>query len=137
MASFTHFNTLTFMNQLTIESTATTPELTINPSAAVLSVKGKFIDDHPNDFMLKLSDGFSVLVNQSVTSITLVFQFDYINTGGLKVLLMFLKKVEQLNTNGTAIQLLWKTNASDELMIEIGEDLKSVIDVPFEMSIVK
>ena len=121
------------MNQLTIESTATTPELSIDPSISVLTVKGKFIDDHPNEFMLKLSDGFSWLNNRSATGISFIFQFEYINTGGLKALMLFLKKVEQAKTSETIIQILWNANERDELMIEMGEDLKSVVDLPFEI----
>jgi hypothetical protein len=121
------------MNILEILGTQTTPMVKFDPSMGKLLMEGRLIPDDPAGFFGSLEDWLSIYLENPVEQTTLHLSFDYINTGGLKLLVKFLKRLEISHTRLTHVQVVWNLVNDDEYMLEIAQDVKTVVEIPIEI----
>ncbi len=112
-----------------IQPTKSTPEVTLNPNGMII-IKGRSMIGNLTEFSNLVDDWVSkYLVNPAeVTCID--FHLEYLNTNNLKFYIELLKKIETVKLKNKKFMINWYYEEGDEDIIEKGEYISSVIDIP-------
>lgn len=121
------------MKILDIQGTQSTPMVKFDPSTGELFMKGRLITDDPISFFGLLEDWLSNYLENPAEKTTFYIAFEYINTGGLKTLVKFLKRLEGNHSKLTHVQAIWNVVNDDEYILEIAQDVKTVVEIPIEI----
>ena len=126
------------MENLIIEGATNLPSINFNASTHLLKIFGRSIPEHPVKFYEPLERWIVDYINTKPTIINIVIHLDYLNTHSTECLLIILKKVENYALSSQAdIKLEWLFDEDDEDMAALGEDLSSIIDIPFVIKEIK
>ena len=121
------------MNSLLIEGKSSTPTVIFNESG-VLSITGRSIPEHPIKFYKPVEDWLSKFLSKSPEKVYLKIQLDYLNTHSTECVLSLLKMLESYSKLGeTELLVLWNFEEDDEDMETLGNDLKSLLQIPFKV----
>jgi len=97
----------------------------------VISGKSRMTD--PVNFYNEL---FKTLENYFMSfkkTLIIEFKFEYINTGSSKWLYHILCQLQSLLSEGGMIEIYWYYEEDDEIILEAGEVLQSVLNIPLNM----
>lgn len=117
-----------------VPATEKTPFIKFNEKESTLEVIGRSI---PEDAYVFYGPLFTKLSSLSVSvpkSMKLIMQLEYFNTHSSRLILEILKKVQTLREQGTMVKVFWVCDEHDEEMIEYGEDLRGLVDLPIEIT---
>lgn len=119
------------MDKVHILPTNKTPEVLLNP-AGIIKIKGRAIDESrtgvPEQIMQWIDQ---YLLNPSEkTDITVALEF--LNSFNTIVLTSILKKISQLIQQRKTIHIKWYYEEDDVDILDRGEYISSIIDVPIE-----
>ena len=122
------------MDNLIIEGTINLPSINFNASTHLLKIIGRSIPEHPVKFYEPLESWIVDYINTQPAKISIVIHLDYLNTHSTECVLIMLKKIENYAKSSQAnIKIEWHFDEDDEDMEALGEDLASIIDIPFEI----
>ena len=118
-----------------IEGTKNTPGIVIEKG--LIEIKGRAIPEDAHEF-------FSVIQNEvkefseNITGKTEIrFHLEYINSGSRKNISNILGQFNDLYLRGKDIAVLWHYDYDDESMLELGNDFRSMLQIPFKVIEVK
>ncbi len=120
------------MDNITMEGSAKTPEISFDASTGVFNLKGRSIPENSVEFYKPVLEWLDQYATQSQAKTVLNVQLEYFNTSSSKCILDLLKKFEKISGNSDVI-INWHYESDDEDMMETGEDYKEIIKVPFNM----
>jgi len=108
------------------------PEIILDKVKNIIRFSGTSIPEDPD----KLFKPVMNWVNQYVTSpnpeTKLEFMMDYYNSSTARFFVEMLEKFEELNENTGNVRIIWNCKKDDIVMLERGEDLEAIIQIPFE-----
>jgi len=114
-----------------IEATHATPAITIDPG--LIKIIGRSIPEDSAEFyepvILAIRDYFKLTIEKTEIYIHL----EYINSGSKKFLTTLLGICNEAFANGHNLSIIWNYDYDDESMQELGNDLKTMWKVPFEI----
>jgi hypothetical protein len=118
------------MNNLLIESTKKTPEVSMNTDGR-LKISGRSIPEDPTKFYDQLFEWtyFYCLEPSEVT--TLDIELEYFNSGSSKALLHILRALVDISKKGKKLSINWYYEEGDDDIIERGEYYESILDTKF------
>lgn len=121
------------VKDIIIEGTPNTPTVRLISTQGIIELIGRSIPENPYDFhspVKKWLDEYSL----SPKKLTIVnVKLEYFNTSSSKLLLTFFKTLEDMNNNGSKIEINWYFEENDEDMQEAGEDYNAIIKIPFNI----
>lgn len=121
------------IKDIIIDGTPNTPTVRLISTEGKIELIGRSIPENPYDFykpVKKWLDEYSL----SPSKLTVVnVKLEYFNTSSSKLLLTFFKTLEEMNSNGTKIEINWYFEENDEDMQEAGEDYNAIIKIPFNI----
>lgn len=121
------------MKSLFIEGKQNSPTVAFS-EGGVLSIVGRSIPEHPLKFYKPLEDWISEFLAASPIKVYFKVHLDYLNTHSTECMLTLMKKIEEYATSSKAdVSILWNYDEDDEDMQTLGEDLKSLVKVPFKI----
>lgn len=121
------------MQSLEINASAETPEVMFDKSSGVLRISGRSLPEDAFSFYQPIIDWTEAYLRANpIQQIELNFQLDYFNSSSGRYLLELLSKLEA-HGKASLIKINWFAEEDDELMIEKGNELKSLIKLPFEV----
>lgn len=113
-----------------IAPTKNTPEITLNPEG-IIRIKGRSMIDN----VIQFSKEMDIWVNKYIcdpADLTCVdFYMEYLNTNNLILYISLLKKIETVRLKNKKFLVNWYYDEGDEDIIEKGEHISSVVEVPF------
>jgi hypothetical protein len=114
-------------------ATKETPEIQFDTKKGTLSLTGRSFPENAIEFYSELDKAvFSYIQNpQPHTSIAI--NLVYYNTATSKILVKLLMYFEPLPKKGFDVNIKWYYATNDEIIFEKGEEIKSVIYLPFEL----
>lgn len=118
---------------LDIAGTIKTPAVNFNPNGT-LSIMGRAIPENTLEFFRPLVEWIEGYAKSPSPTTNLDLRIQYINTSATKSLLELLRLLETVAKAGSKVSVKWVYAAEDEDMLEMGEDFKLVVKVPFELS---
>lgn len=118
------------MENLTITSTKTIPQVDFDKDSGELSISGRSLPEQAHELfkpMLEWIDGYSK-EPKSVTTVNITLE--YINSSSNKYLLLVLKKVEELHQAQHEVIVNWYYEENDEDAMESGEEYRDLLKIP-------
>jgi len=122
------------MNTILVNKTAKTPEVKFDDSSGLMEIEGRMIPEDPDLFFEALFNSLNVLQKNSKNVVRLCLQ--YYNTTASKRLLHFFQKMDEMFQHGYDISIVWEYEDGDEDCMRDGEDYKSLLKIPFEITLV-
>lgn len=121
------------MENINLEGTTRTPEVTFDYGKGELTIAGRSIPENSITFYKPLFDWLDDYINSPKENTKVTFNLEYFNTSSSKCILDILRKLEKLNENGNQTQVNWFFDEGDEDMEESGNDFKSLINLDIEL----
>jgi hypothetical protein len=118
------------MNNLLIESTKKTPEVSMNADGR-LKISGRSIPEDPTKFYDQLFEWTYLYCMEPNEVTTLDIELEYFNSGSSKALLHILRALVDISKNGKKLSINWYYEEGDDDIIERGEYYESILDTKF------
>ncbi|GAB6097513.1 DUF1987 domain-containing protein [Desulfatiferula olefinivorans] len=111
------------MDDLRIESTKFTPEITFDYSGRLLEIKGESYPENTSEFFNPVFKWLDDYLAEQKTEPTLVnIELYYFNSSSSKVLMNFFEVLDQAASKGGDITVNWVYEEEDEDSLEFGEE---------------
>jgi len=92
---------------------------------------GKSIPEDAHSFYTPIINVLNNYLEKPESKTTVCFNLEYINSSSKKILINILKIFEQASKNGLFIEIEWYFEDDDDSIIDLGQDLKSLVHLPF------
>ncbi|MGB1032637.1 MAG: DUF1987 domain-containing protein [Flavobacteriales bacterium] len=120
------------MSPLIIEITEDTPEVNFNSTNGEFLIRGRSLPEDAYSFYQPINDWLEEFQEKSdLEKVNLSIQLDYFNSSSGRYLLEMFAKVQ--SSTKVQFEITWMAEKDDELMIEKGEELKSLVSIPFHL----
>jgi hypothetical protein len=119
------------MDNLKINATRQTPDISLNADNGLLKFTGKSRPEDALIFYQPILDWIKQYVNNPQPKTTVVFNLEYFNSSTTKIFKTFLEKFQQIIDLGKELNCEWHYQEEDEDMLEVGEELSSIYNLPF------
>ena len=120
------------MKTIKILSNHDSPAVLLDPKKERFEIRGRSLPENAKRFyepIIEWLDNYSKSPNKRTE---FIFHMDFLNTTTTKIFVTVLKKLELAALNSD-VNILWYYDAKDEDHKEIGEDLKEIVNIPFEL----
>ena len=114
-----------------IEGTRTTPS--VNIENGMFEIKGRSIPEDSHDFYSPITHVIQEYIKNPAETTELHFQLEYINSGSKKYITNILNYFNEMYLHGKEVQVFWNYDSDDESMLELGDDLKAMVQLPFHI----
>lgn len=118
-----------------IEGTRTSPFVSIENGN--FEIKGKSIPEDPHEFYSPILHVIQEYLKNPYKNTVLRFQLDYINSGSKKYLINILLSFNEFYLRGNDVKIFWHYEMDDDSILDLGNDLRSMIRIPFQLIEVK
>jgi hypothetical protein len=113
-----------------IQPTKSTPEISLNPNG-MIRIKGRSMIGNILEFGRQVDDWIEKYLDNPADLTCVDFYLEYLNTNNLKFYISLLQKIETVKMKNKKLMVNWYYEEGDEDMIEKGEYISSVLDVPY------
>ncbi len=120
------------MQQIEIEATYKSPRVLFNPEDGKFKIEGKSILVNVEEFYQPLLDWMDHYIeNPTTEEVEFTFDVEYYNIASTKRFLFFLFKLKELRSKGVNVKVNWLYVDQDSYVLETGQDLSQMLDIPF------
>ena len=125
------------MENLFIERTRNTPLINFDCTTGIMKIVGRSIPESAHDFWHPVADWIIQYSQQPRRHTVLKVQLEYVNTSSSKYFLDVFKLFEKIHRepDENTVAVEWYYEEYDEDMMEMGEDFKSILRLPFDIKI--
>ena len=120
------------MNAVLIESTKFSPEVLFDKNKGIITFTGKLYPANSTEFFSPIHEMIIDYI-QNHPEITLVFKLTYINSSATKLVLRLFEELSTYYENGKRVQVEWFHDEMDDDMIEVGEDISELVNLPIKI----
>ncbi len=124
------------MEALKIPATDLTPEVCFDPETDVLKISGKSLPEDARSFFQPLQDWLSMYAATHTGEINLSLNLTYFNSSSAKQIIKILYLLEDLTEKGYETKVTWMHKKPDTMMQDRGEELATLVTVPFIFEVV-
>ena len=121
------------MEIIRVEKTNNTPSIFIDEANMLCRIKGSSFPEDAYDVYQHVLDWLDRIKYQLSTKLTVEFDYDFLNSISHKKVWQILHELKSLQKNGKEISVVWYYEENDEDIMEAGEDLAELMNVPFEL----
>jgi hypothetical protein len=97
----------------------------------VLDIRGRSISENSMRFYMPLIDILNEYIKKPYPITRANLSLEYTNSSSNRSLLTLFEILEKLYNNGNNVIINWNYIKGDLEMLELGEDIKSLVKVPF------
>jgi len=116
----------------TAKGSETSPEINLDFQQGLFRISGKSIPENPWEVYQPVLDHLGEYQKSPKADTVMEINLDFFNTSSSKMLLDIINELEKLHAaNKSNVLIKWMYN--DEDMMEVGEDFKYLLSVPFEL----
>ncbi|NQX92097.1 MAG: DUF1987 domain-containing protein [Flavobacteriales bacterium] len=120
------------MDALIINRSEDTPSVNLDASKKTFNIAGRSLPEDAFSFYQPINTWLKEYTSSAdQDDAILEIQLDYFNSSSGRYLLEMFNILQ--NATGPEVKVLWIAESDDELMIEKGEELKSLVAIPFEV----
>jgi hypothetical protein len=124
------------LETLHINATTETPEVHLVSDGGISRIEGKSLPENAFEFYEPVVIWVRNFTRRSDKPLRLELRFEYFNSSSGRYLFEILNILEQ-SRHRQSYQIFWLCDKDDELMIDKGEELKSLIDMSFEIKLLE
>jgi len=119
------------LQSINIELTKKEPGVIFDQQANRFEIWGRSIPENAASFFQPLKDWISNYITNPNASTVFVFKLEYLNSSSTKQILRILAELEKLFESNHEVKIIWCYETDDDVMRERGEELESVVQIPF------
>ncbi|MEJ0033106.1 MAG: DUF1987 domain-containing protein [Bacteroidota bacterium] len=117
------------MQILNLAGTDQTPQVTLNKEQGIFEFSGRSLTDKAAEFYAPVMKWMREYAEAPNSRTDLVFKMEYMNTSSSKALFDLFAIAQEID----GAKIVWCFQEDDEDMEETGDELSSLVKVPFEM----
>lgn len=121
------------MESLRLQASEDTPLIDFNIETGVFMVSGRALPEDAHEFFTPIEKWVQNYLETPLDSTTLEMRIDYFNSASTRYIFNILMSFEDLVDAGKDVRIIWYYKADDEMIEAKGEELESILEVPFEM----
>ncbi|MCH8317780.1 MAG: DUF1987 domain-containing protein [Bacteroidetes bacterium] len=121
------------MEKIIIEETEDTPKIELDKSNDIFEITGRSLPENAPGFYEPVQKWLTEYIQDPNPFTEFLFKLEYFNSASAKQLLEILIKLEQIAETGKDVKVVWYFIKEDDLMESRGEELKSMVDIRFEL----
>ena len=121
------------MEPLVFAGSKMTPHIVFDKTQDKFSINGTSRPENPPEFYKPVFDWIKNYLNSPNDKTIIDVQFDYFNTSTSKILLDLFELFEKASLNGIDIHVNWFYKNDDEEMMEAGEELLNLVNLPYSV----
>ena len=118
------------MDNLVIESTKKTPEVSFNADGRI-RISGRSIPEDASKFYDDLFEWVKYFCQDPPHSTTVDIELEYFNSGSSKALLHLLRTLKEVVNRGNKLTINWHYEEGDDDIMERGEYYESILEIKF------
>lgn len=119
------------MKNLKIEPKSNMPRIEIDFQSGIIGISGRSYPEFPEDFYKMIIS--EINENMKTNSVSIIFDFDYVNTSSSKCILELIKSIRN---NFQLTNIEWSFEEDDEDMEDLGKDLSDSVGIEFQYKMV-
>ncbi len=119
--------------ELKINPSEFSPEIDFNSKTGILSISGRSMPEDVGIFFDPISDWVREYVNNASDTTEFRIFFEYYNSSTARRITEIIFDLESLLKKGKKVKVVWSYNSDDQIMKENGEEISSVVNLPFEL----
>lgn len=120
--------------ELKIVSTSFTPMVDLNSETGILSFSGKCMPEDVGGYFDPIFKWIRSYVQNPSSTTELRIFFEYYNSSTARKMTEIIFNLEQIKSKGKSVKVIWYYESGDIIMKENGEEIKSVSEIPFELT---
>jgi hypothetical protein len=113
-----------------IEPTKSTPEVVLDP-AGIIIIRGRSMAPNLVEFSKQIEDWICKYVSNPADFTRVDFYLEYLDSSNFKIFISLLSKIKSVKLKDKNYIINWYYDEGDEDIIEKGEYISSVAEVPF------
>jgi hypothetical protein len=121
------------MDIIRIEKTNNTPSIYIDEANLLCRVEGSSYPEDAYEVYQHVLDWLARVGKDIRSELVVEFVYDFLNSISHKKVWQILHELKQLYKAGKNVKVKWYYNESDEDIMEAGEDLAELMNIPFEL----
>ena len=108
------------------------PEIILNKEKNIFQFTGSSMPENPEKVFGPVLDWIKSYMQIPNSSTVVEFKMDYFNSSTARYFVEILEKFEEMYDNGSAVKIIWFHFQDDVVILERGEDIEAVVEIPFE-----
>lgn len=116
-----------------LKGTEDTPAVEFDLPAKQMVINGRSMPEDALAFYAPLQKWVDYIIQSAENDFTFNIQLDYFNSKSLKQIIRMLIKLEAMVKAGRKLKVVWRYDDGDELMLMKGQEIKSIVQLPFEL----
>ena len=121
------------VDSLKIEPTEDTPLIDFNTETGVFKISGRALPEDALEFFRPVEEWLNTYVEDPKEATTVEMRVDYFNSASTRYIFNILMTFEDLVDAGKEAKIIWYYKADDDMIESKGEELASILELPFEM----
>ena len=121
------------VDSLRIEATEDTPEIDFDTTTGVFKVTGRALPENAHEFFKPIEEWVQSYVESPLESTVVEMRIDYFNSAATRYIFNLLMCFEDIVDEGGDAKVIWYYKEDDDMIETKGEELASILEVPFEM----
>ncbi len=121
------------MENIYIKKTKKTPLVNLNIEENIFQIKGPSFSEDVIEILNPILDWIDSEIPKLDKELICEFYFTVLNSSSHKKIFQILLKLNSLLDNGKDIKINWYYDEDDEDIMEMGEDLTELINIPFTL----
>ena len=114
-----------------VKETRTTPLVQIDLGEII--IKGRSIPEDSFEFYEPIVDACRAYVLKPEKHTKVSVHLEYVNSGSKKYLMNIFTILEKSYLEGNGYEIIWFYDIDDESILDLGNDLKSIVKVPISI----
>ena len=121
------------MEIIKIEKTNNTPSIYIDEANMLCRIEGSSYPEDAYEVYQHVLDWLSRVGENLQTELVVEFDYDFLNSISHKKVWQILHELKQFYKNGKSVKVVWYYDENDDDIMEAGEDLAELMNIPFEL----
>jgi len=121
------------LDTIYIEKTRLTPEVQLDTKNEIFKIKGRSLPEDVLLFYNPILDWIKEYVKDPLPMTQFSFNLEYFNSSTARIIIKILIELEDIIRRGKKIYVKWYYTKGDTLMMDKGEEIKSIVLLPFEL----
>jgi len=118
------------MKTLLLEPTEDSPLVMLDADKGHMLLKGRSYMVDASTYLKEIINWFRAYITNPKPHNLVELEFEYVNSSSHSMLIHMLEEINKYYIMGHNFQVIWKFHEDDEILQEIGQELKEMFDVP-------
>ena len=121
------------MEELSIKSTSSTPEITYHPDRKVLEFHGSSYPENSVEFYKPVIKWLNDFMKSNTDPFSIKFRIEYLNTSSIRIFINIFRVLEKFHAAGKAFSVEWIYDPENETALDYISFFKERIQIPLQM----